>query len=161
MDSLIELVFECTPKDKVIELLVHLICDAERIAGIDNQENIQLVEEGVLNKEAVESIINFASDASILLRLENMKIDSIILPLVLLRLVKYHDQYDIDFNFNLNDIHNIDVNKLIEVLHNYVTTLAKENGVESWFAGIEPASDEDTRYFTNEGLGPLSLERLT
>jgi len=157
MDELIEIVFENVSKEKVFHLLKCLRCDAESIASVGASEDIDFLKNGELNQQAIESIINFSGDVTILIRLKKIKIGEITIPLVLLRLVKYDDQFDVDFNFDHSEIQYLPQSMIIKELHKRISEIAKENGVISWFAGIEPASDEETRYFTNEEIGPLQL----
>lgn len=90
-----------------------------------------------------------------IIKLSNLNIAGCIIPSVLLRLVKYEDQYDIDFNFDESDIADVGAAALMKKLHGYISELGKGYQVRDWFGGIEPASDEDTRYFTGSELGPL------
>jgi len=46
---------------------------------------------------------------------------------------------------------------LINQLYSYVEQLANSHHASSFFAGEEPASDEDNRYFTNEEFGSLGF----
>ncbi len=155
MSNLLEVVFENVSKVNVSQLLLCLVYSAKCIISADTSEDIELLDEGKLNKPAVESLISFSGDVTALIQLEEMKVDGIVLPLVLLRLVKYNDLYDIDFNFDCAELKHIDMSKLIKALHMSTSSLAKENDVKNWFAGMEPASDENTRYFTNNELGYL------
>jgi hypothetical protein len=156
MSNLLEVVFENVSKVNVSQLLLYLVYSAKRIVSADTSEDIELLEDkGKLNKQAVESLISFSGDVTALIKLEEMKVDGIVLPLVLLRLVKYNDLYDIDFNFDRAELKHTDMPKLIKALHMSTSSLAKEYEVKNWFAGMEPASDENTRYFTNNELGSL------
>jgi hypothetical protein len=155
MSNLIEVVFENVSKVNVSQLLLCLVYSAKCIISADISEDIELLNEGKLKKQAVESLISFSGDITALIKLEEMKINGIVLPLVLLRLVKYNDLYDIDFNFDRAELKHIDMSKLIKALHISTSSLAKENDVKNWFAGMEPASDENTRYFTNNERGYL------
>lgn len=40
------------------------------------------------------------------------------------------------------------------MLYDFAAYLAEANGIDSYFAGLEPASDEDTRLFTGKEKGP-------
>ena len=155
MSNLIEVVFENVPKTNVSRLLLYLVYSAKYIIIADTSENFEIFEEGKLNKQEVESLINFSEDVTGFFKLEEMKVNGIILPLVLLRLVKYDGLYDIDFNFDLAKLRHIEMSKLINTLHISISNLAKENNVKNWFAGMEPASDGNTQYFTNNKLCTL------
>ena len=156
MSSLFEVVFENVVKSNVIRLLMLLIAGAGRITNIQCSENIRLIIEGDLDVKALDSVLSFHGDVTVLINLVDMKIGGVTLPKVLLRWVKYGDLYDIDFNFDSNDLEDMGMMNLVTALHGDIKEIAKDNGVVAFFGGMEPASDEDTRYFTNDVLGPLS-----
>ncbi len=155
MSNLIEVVFEDVAKSCVKKLLSLLIPSFEGVLGVDCSENISVFEGNEISDKGIESFLSFDGDVAILVDVEAMKLESLILPRVQLRLMKYGNQCDIDFNFNSNELKNISTATLIKQLHAYVKKLAVNCNVSSFFGGMEPASDEDTRYFTNEELGPL------
>lgn len=156
MTNLFEVVFERVNKTYVVQILIRLISDAKRIVGVECTEDIALMDDGQLNMESLESVLSFNGDVSILIELDDMKAGNAILPSVLLRLVKYDDQFDVDFNFDADELKNMDVALLMTYLHSYVKDVAKECNVGHFFGGMEPASDKSTRYFTNQVAGPLS-----
>lgn len=156
MSSSLEVVFENVLKSKVIQLLMLLITSSERIIRVQCSEDISLMNERGLDVDSFRSLLGFDGDVSVLLNLNDMKIGSVILPNVLLRLVKYSECYDIDFNFDLEEVENVDMTALVAELHNHAKGVAKNHSMACFFCGMEPASDEDTRYFTNECLGPLA-----
>ncbi len=152
MSNLIEVVFENVPKANVSQLFLYLVHSAKHIVSVEISENIELLDEGKLNEQTVESLINFSGDVATLIKLKGINLDGVVLPLVLLRLLKYNDLYDVDFSFDYAELKHVDILKLIKSLHISTSCLAKENGVKNWFSGMEPASDESTRYFTNDKL---------
>ncbi|MCL1126249.1 hypothetical protein [Shewanella surugensis] len=156
MSSLLEVVFENVLKTKVIQLLMLLVSTSRRIINIQCSENIELMNEDKLDMNLLSNLLNFDGDISALISLNGMNIGSITLPNVLLRLVKYGDHYDIDFNFDSKEVDNIDMTALVVELHHHAKEIARDHSMAEYFCGMEPASDEDTRYFTNETLGPLA-----
>ena len=156
MSGLLEVVFENVLKSKVIQLLMMLITASGRIINVQCSEDIELMNEGELDVDSLSSLLSFDGDVSVLFNLNDMKIGSIILPNVLLRLVKYGVRYDIDFSFESEEIENVDMTTLVAELHNHAKEVAKNHNMADFFCGMEPAFDEDTRYFTNECLGPLA-----
>ncbi|MEE1880860.1 hypothetical protein V0R55_11860 [Pseudomonas soli] len=75
------------------------------------------------------------------------------LPLVLLRVIKWEDRLDIELSFNSTPAD--DLSDIMQALHAYVSGLAGRFSIPVFYGGMEPAIDNDTRYFTNETLGPL------
>lgn len=156
MSNVIEVVFENVLKIKVIKLLMFLKETSGRLVNVQCSEDIELMKQGDIDVFVLDSLLNFEGNVSVLLNLSDMKIGDIILPNILLRLVKYGGYYDIDFNFDSEDIENIDIMAVIVELHHYVKEVAREYNISNFFCGVEPASDQITRYFTNESLGPLA-----
>jgi hypothetical protein len=109
-----------------------------------------------LDVKALDSILSFHGDVTVIINLDDMKVGGLILPKVLLRLVKYGERYNIDFNFDSNELENVSMVSLATEFHDHTKEIARNNGVDNFFGGMEPASDEDTRYFTNNDLGPLT-----
>ncbi len=156
MTNLIEVVFENVAKNCVIKLLSLLILSSEKVLGVDCSENIAVFEGSEISDKEVEEFLSFDGDVTVFVNIGAMRLESLVLPKVQLRLLKYANQYDIDFNFDSNELDGISTTILIKQLHACVKKLAMNCNVSSFFGGMEPASDEDTRYFTNEELGPLA-----
>lgn len=157
MSSLFEVVFENIVKSNVIRLLTILIEGAGRIDNAQCSEDIKLIAEGKLDITRLISVLNFQGDVTLLINLDDLKIGGVILPRVLLRLVKYGEQYDVDFNFDVNDLEDVRMMYLVTELHVYAKEMARDHDMETFFGGMEPASDESSRYFTNGKLGPVSI----
>ncbi len=155
MSNLFEVVFEDIPKSKVIPLLLSLIASSNRVINTRCSGGISFMDGDKISTSILESVLNFEGDISMLFDLQDMHVGSIDLPKVLLRLVKYTDKYDIDFNFDESEIDNKYIQSLIAELHDCAKKLASDYNIQNFFGGMEPALDEDTRYFTNEVLGPI------
>ncbi len=157
MSSLLEVVFENIVRSNVIRLLLLLIAGSDRIINVQCSEDIRLIVGGELDAKALDSVLNFQGNVTVLINLSDLKVGGITLPKVLLRLVKYGEQYDIDFNFDSNELESMDMMSLVTELHDYAKEIARDNDVGTFFGGMEPASDVDTRYFTNDDFGPVSI----
>lgn len=156
MSSILEVVFERVTKSCVIQLLSLLIKNVEEISSIQCSEKVELFVNDGLSKEAIDQFLRFDGEIIALFNLKAMKLRDIVLPNVQLRLVKYENEYDIDFNFDCNEIENTSTAVLIDELHAQAKDFACKFDIASFYGGMEPASDEDTRYFTNDVLGPLT-----
>lgn len=155
MSDLIEVVLENISRSKVYQLLMVFLGSAGKVLEVQCSESIQLSSRTDISEDEIESFINLSDDASLIVKLSNLNIVDTIIPSVLLRVVKYDDQFDIDFNFDESNIADTGTTALMNKLHEYVSELGNEHQVGNWFGGIEPASDEDTRYFTGSASGPL------
>lgn len=72
-----------------------------------------------------------------------------------LRFLRYDGvAYDVEVNFKRRQAEAASSSVLIAALFDFAAKLAEANGVETYFAGLEPASDEETRIFTGREKGP-------
>lgn len=154
MTELLEVVLENILRPKVYHLLIVLLKNAGKIVDVQCSETLKLSESGISEGD-IDAFINIPNDACLLIKLSDLQIAGTIIPSVLLRLVKYGDQFDIDFNFDESDVKGIGTTALMKKFHAYITELGEGHEVAHWFGGLEPASDEDTRYFTDGVFGPL------
>lgn len=157
MSSLLEVVFENVIQRNVGRLLLLLIAGAGRIVNAQCSEDIVLIVSGKLDANALNSVLNFQGDVALSVSLSNLKFGGVIFPKVLVRLVKYGEQYDIDFNFDPDELEGVDMMSLVKQLHDHAKEIARDSEVDTFFCGMEPASDKDTRYFTNDDFGPLLI----
>lgn len=155
MTNLIEVVFEKIDKGCVMQLLSLLILNAKNVTEVQCSEDVELFVNGNISDEAFNRFLDFDGGICALINLQAMKVGDITLPNVLLRLVKYEDLYDIDFNFDPNELESISMMNLVAELHRHVKDIALKYKVGNLYGGLEPASDEDTRYFTGDEVGPL------
>lgn len=72
-----------------------------------------------------------------------------------IRMVNHAAGTDVELSTDLDDV--AQPRRLQEALFERAKALATAHGVESYFAGLEPAADEATRIFTRETLGPTQL----
>jgi hypothetical protein len=156
MENLVEMVFEDVNKEYVIPLLERLIFLSDAIIGIDCSEGVIINHDGKLDVISLEKAINFDGDICVFIRLSELRIEGIIFHSVLVRLLKYENMYDIDFNLNLDEIVRKDETFLIGEIHQFAMKISNEYKIGSFYAGLEPASDKATRYFTEGEIGPLN-----
>lgn len=156
MANLIEIVYENIGKSCVLQLLKLLITNLENIISIECTENPSFFKEGLLSEEGINPFLDFEGDVTVLIKIRSIDLGSIILTNLQLRLLKYEGKYDIEFNFDSNELENTTTTILVKELHEHAKHIALECGVSDFYCGMEPASDEDTRFFTNDELGPLS-----
>jgi len=88
--------------------------------------------------------------------------DGISIKNVHVRILCYDESvYDVEMNFILNDTNAGTQDALQFSLHGFALELAEKCGVQSYYGGLEPAADQETRIFTNEKAGPLFLRGET
>ena len=156
MSKLLEIMFENVFEDNVIPLLLMLIGKPRNIIKVQCSEETNLVIDGRLDVYALNFVLKNNGDVTVIISLYSIEFGDVLLPKALLRLVKYGKKYDIDFTFDSNELEKTDMDNLLSELHGHAIEIAKDNDIGAFFCGMEPASDEDTRYFTNYKLGPLS-----
>jgi hypothetical protein len=157
MSELLEVVFEGVLKENVIPLYLSLIGNPDTIVGVQCSEQIPGLLDNEIDENDLEAALGFPRDFVMLVKLNYIDLNGLSLPKVLLRIVKYGEMYDIDFNFEFENLKNLDAATSFASLHVYCKKLAENFKVSKLFCGIEPASDEDTRYFTNDNIGPLII----
>jgi hypothetical protein len=147
--NLYEVVFESVDRNSLLGLLTAIVANSDQIMNINCTNNI--VEPTILQIRSGDLIdfLQVAGDACIFIKLLNVGIGRAMLPSVMVRCVKYEQQFDLDFSFELDDSDDIKAVTLMKKLHDGVVELAKDVNIESFFGGMEPASDKETRYFTN------------
>lgn len=155
MKNLLEVVFESIDKSSVIPVLNKLCFDTKQIISAECNENFELMKDGHLNLNVLETVLNFNENITVFLKIKSMIIEDVPLSSVLLRIVKYDDQFDIDFSFDANEIQSIDIVSLMKRIHSFSKNISEEFRIANFFGGVEPASDETTRYFTRNVLGPM------
>lgn len=155
--GLFEVVFEKVAKSKTVPIVLGLIEKGGRIDSAECVfgENFNLIEAGDLDIEALGSFLNSQHGGLVLINLEYLKFGNVTFPNVLVRIYKYDSYFNIDFNFRPQDLGIESLKTFVEELHKYSSEVARVFKLDTFFAGIEPAEDENTRFFTNDDLGPL------
>jgi hypothetical protein len=155
MANLIEIVFEQVRANCVMPFFLKLINCAESVAEIQCSEQLELWNNNELSEDILEKLIVLDGDVCMSVNVNIMRLGELIFPNVQIRLVKYGIEFDIDFNFDSDAMGNISTTTLINCLYKNTQKLAATFDVVSYYCGMDPASDEDTRYFTEKKLGPL------
>jgi hypothetical protein len=76
------------------------------------------------------------------------------IPFIVLCVMKYDNVFRLEFNF---DLEFLTMMKDINQLQLWVQNLGDKIGAKSYVCGLEPASYEQTRFFTNIITGPLNF----
>ncbi|WAS96430.1 hypothetical protein [Nannocystis punicea] len=147
MGQIVEVVFESVAPNTAATLLHDVIATSSDVRGIDVDG--KSVSSGASARELVGSGASCVS-----VRLSDATMGCRLVPNVGLRLLKTGDDcYDVEVNLDLDDVD--EPSTIASALHDFARDLARRNDVASYFAGLEPAADEDTRIFTGETQGPL------
>lgn len=148
MPNLVDATFENIAEEYVVPLVIRLMHSESNILNIVSPEGKPFI-------SALNFTINNKNDGVFIMNLKTLKIKTNVLFEINLRVLKYSDKYDLDFNFRESNI--IIFSNFLKEFHIYMTQLAMEFNVSIYYAGMEPASDEHTRYFTCLENGPLNV----
>jgi len=75
------------------------------------------------------------------------------IPSAFLRAFRYEGKIDVEISFDGSDIRW--VKQVMRSAKEFSKELSRKFGIKNIYGGMEPASDEETRYFTNDVFGPL------
>lgn len=149
MSELIELVFEVQTEAVVIALLDDALAEASclKTTRIGERE----LETPLAPAEFVRLMGNFGS-----LRFSSLKLpNGSVLQDPIIRVLRGGSRFEIEMNWKLTA--DYDIVALQLGLHEFANQLARRHGISAYYAGLEPASDTNTRIFTGEDSGPCEL----
>jgi hypothetical protein len=152
-----EVVFEDVGAPSAIQLVMALVSMAKAVLNVDSTYDLHELGVEHINLTTLQPILSLNGDGCIFLKLFNVQADCVVLPVILLRCLKYGSKFDVDFSFDMVAVENIVVDDLMRNVHCFVQEIAKSAFVENFYGGMEPASDKATRYFTNQVIGPLGI----
>ena len=122
--------------------------------GLSGSTALQLAEE-VLGRPVV---LPAANEVLVDVELPRLELDEqTALKKVHVRILTYDDQFDVEVNFIPRDAEGASLEAVMDALHRYAIRLSERHDVGSYYAGIEPASDEATRFFTGVLRGPYQF----
>ncbi len=150
MSELFEIVLENIPKLKVCSVYLNLLKEAGEIEELQCSERLCSASPKNISKRLVKSFLDLPCDATLTVKLNYLTMNEYDIPSVLLRLVKYGDKFDIDFNFDESAVNDFGVEVLMKKMHAKISKMAKQHNINNWFGGMEPACDTETRFFTKE-----------
>ncbi len=134
MTTIIEVVFENVPRK-------HLISLFENFCG-------QNVSDSILSNMDTHHFYT-----TTVLKFEG---DGFSLREVLIRAIKYDAIFDLEISFDLNQ--QVELSDVM--LCTYFVKIAHLYQIPQVYGGLEPAEDEETRFFTGASLGPMNLQNL-
>lgn len=155
MPELLEVVLEDVLSSEICNLFNSLMDEGGEITKIQCSEPLNFSSNHCILEDEIRSFINLSDDASLIVKLNSLNIAGYTIPQVLLRFLKYDGKYDIDFTFDEADLIGLNTKELMEGMYTHISDITKQYQISDFFGGIEPASDEDTRYFSSNGCGPL------
>lgn len=154
MASLLEIVFEDIKQEVVLPFLEKVISDAESIVSAECSEDFLVWSNGKTQLDAISAAIEFDENLSVLVNVRGLRFMGVIVDSTLVRVIKYQGKFDLEISFDERDfwLYGVDA---VSALFAYSKEVDKKFEFVNCYFGMEPASDEATRFFTNDVLGPL------
>jgi len=153
MSNYFEIVFEDVNQRDLEKLLIYLFGSSERVSDINVPEDLDGRHKNCSHIELAKLVFEVGLSA-IMVTLHGFSMDGKTkIPSALFRIIKYEDKVDVDFFFESSDHDWVDSVMLSAM--KFCKNISTRLGVGKIYAGMEPASDENTRYFTNDRPGPL------
>lgn len=156
MSELIEIVFEDVKKHALTSFVAELSDYGRAVKDYrllsEHGENVKTDWQ---DYASVLNIIEKITDGSLFVNLISLDMGEITLSGCALRVIRYDDRFDLEISFDSEDA------PLYEyMVPRFASEMAERYQVENFYAGIEPAADEETRLFTRDKPGPLSPSQI-
>ena len=153
MTELIEVVFEEVDKTSILDLFVDIVSMAEEIQSVQcfPDETTPALDIH-LNQQALSAMLNSSESVTILVMLSNIRSENILIPNPQVRFEKYGNCYECSFNFNFHDLEEQNRTRFsgwTKDLHQMAIKLSSKYHIKNFFGGLDPASDKETRFFTD------------
>lgn len=153
MGGLIELVFVRVP-DGAVHKLVNDLSQSGDILEFSHSEVCGLNQEKAILDLTL--LLKYeVGPFSIFVRIANASIGGVPIRSSLVRILRFEGMNEVAFVFGSAEIEATDRQDAVEKLAAGAEALASGTGVLAYYCGFEPATDEKTRLFSNERMGPL------
>lgn len=154
MAGLLEIVFEDVRQDMVLPLLQIVVASAATVISAECSEDFLVWSDGHIKFDEICATIEFDEPVSILINVRSLRVASVTVDAALVRIIKYQGKFYMDISFDEEDagLQGVDV---VGNFFEFSKELANKFELVSYYFGMEPASDEASRFFTNDVLGPL------
>ncbi|MFW3013093.1 hypothetical protein [Pseudomonas aeruginosa] len=154
MKELFELIFEGVNPSRLFSLLKEIESKSDRIFDFNFSEDFFSSNVDIFSELLIDSFLGFNGDLYFGVSMEGFNVkDGLKLPVVLLRVLKYQGEVDVGLFFYMNDFNS--AGKVMLEFQKYMNEISADFGFENFYGGLEPASDQETRFFTNNRQGPL------
>lgn len=148
MSNLIEITFENVSLAKIGSLLKDLCSNKVKNYSLTT-------EDGNIDGSSDESIEKFFfeyENFSLFINLYKLEKNQIVIPNCSIAVFKDKESVDVILIFEESDL-----NHEIQDLMYFAKALASQYQIDLYYCGLDPAYDLDTRFFTKENIGPLTL----
>ncbi|MCB9229164.1 MAG: hypothetical protein H6618_06090 [Deltaproteobacteria bacterium] len=153
MGQLIEIVFEGLTPSRQMEILNELKNTLPNSSQLDTGDSLMGL--GDVSEETLSSLFSGSKSRVLTIDADFWSVQSAKVLSPRINLTKYDgDNYEININFEIESVGFENSNDFINLLHKWSKHLADKIHISTYFCGLDPAVDEDTRFFTNDKIGP-------
>ena len=153
MDGLIELIFERVPDNAVVKLINGLL-QGEGILELSHSERGSL-DPKKIDHDLMPLLKQEAEPSSILMRIANTTIGDVPIHNPLVRILHFEGSNEVAVVFDSEDVDATVRQDVVTKLAAGAKALANGADVPEYYCGFEPATDEKTRLFSKDKIGPL------
>lgn len=160
MLGLIEIVFENISPDELPLLMLYLSKNGNEILSymFSNDEGYE-IDWG--NIDWGNELKNRHKEYIVVGSLRALEIGELVIPNCVFRILLNEDKIDVEIAMNIRNLDKLLRNDLDSILQKFCfEVFSKFTTIKNYYAGLEPASDEDTRIFTLDNSGPMSLNNF-
>lgn len=151
MGELIEIIFEDVEKHALASFVMELTGYGKAVKDYRVlSEYERNVETDWQDCRSVLNIIEEITGGSLFVNLVSLSMEDITLSPCALRVIQYDDRFDLEISFDSENAHLCEY-----MLCRFAAKMAERYHISNFYAGIEPASDQETRIFTCDKPGPL------
>lgn len=153
MSEAYEVIFERVCLTHVHGLIRFIVDHAKGISDLSVSGTLEDLELETY-EQILDAVVNHPNTACFMAIVHQLEVsESVCLGRVLLSVLKYEGGIDVELSFD--NIFSGDVEYVMAAMHKYAAHLAGIFRLQSFYGGLEPAIDKDTRYFTGNCAGPL------
>lgn len=153
MDGLIELIFERVP-DGAVDKLLHDLLQGQGILELSHSE-LGSLEPTKGTQKLLPLLLGQLEPTSIFVRTANTMIGGVSIRSPLVRILRFDELNEVAVVFDRADVSAINQQDAVTMLWSGANVLARSAGVPEYYCGFEPATDESTRLFSTNKIGPL------
>lgn len=149
MYGLIEIIFEELDLNTVVSVLRELTQDGKKIEAckLSNDSGTE-VEVDWSTNSSISKSFTLANNSVIFLRFTELSMSDLVIPRCCLGVWFYDPIFELEFYFGCENIPAGFHRSFAQCMMEFATDIAGRYGIDDYYAGLEPASDEDTRFFT-------------
>ncbi|WDZ95954.1 hypothetical protein Herbaro_21160 [Herbaspirillum sp. WKF16] len=153
MNGLVELIFEAVQNGAVKHLVDDLLKGGVVIGS--SHSELGVCELNVIDENYLTSLWEAETAVSVFIRADQISIGGVLINRPVIRILRYQNSNDVSLIFDSADVIESDREEALRGLAAGAKILAKNSEVPKFYCGFEPATDEKTRLFCGEVMGPI------